>query len=147
MDILRKIRNLRHYDKIVKHKLLAHKGIDFCFINSANCVADNPGISQDKLANLMYVNKSTMTRNLCYFEENGYVTRQTSASDKRITLVYPTQKLHDMLEVINERLCVWKEELFDGFSEEEIAQYNAMTDKMMENAAKYIEKIKEEQNK
>ncbi|MHB1367115.1 MAG: MarR family transcriptional regulator [Eubacteriales bacterium] len=33
----------------------------------------NPRISQDKLAHLIYINKSIVTRQLITLEENGYI--------------------------------------------------------------------------
>ena len=35
-------------------------------------ICRNPGISQDKLAKMIYINKSNVTRNLAVLEKNGY---------------------------------------------------------------------------
>ena len=44
-------------------------------------VCRHPGISQDKLAKHIYINKSNVTRNLAYLESCGYVERRQSEAE------------------------------------------------------------------
>ena len=53
---------------------------------------DKHGISQEKLAKMIYINKSNVTRNLAVLEKNGYIERRPAENDKRVMLVFPTQK-------------------------------------------------------
>ncbi len=49
-----------------------------------------PGITQDQLALRLHVNRSNVTRQLAMLEENGFVLRRRSESDRRAVEVYPT---------------------------------------------------------
>ena len=62
--------------------------------NFITAICAHPGYSQDQLSRLLCLNKSTITRRLTYLEENGFVTRRPSDVDKRVMLVYPTEKAH-----------------------------------------------------
>ena len=96
-----------------------------------------PGISQEELATQVCLNKSTVTRQLAPLEEQGYVKRCQSESDKRVILVYPTQKMLDILPRVREVTREWNAYLTEGFSEEELTQFSAMLDKITERAQKY----------
>lgn len=50
-------------------------------------ICRNPGISQEKLARAIYVNKSSVTRQLASLEQNGFIERTISSTDKRAMLV------------------------------------------------------------
>lgn len=64
-------------------------------------ICENPGISQEALAKKNYINKSNVARNLCTLEEGGYIRREQSKTDKRVTHVYPTEKAQDVYNAIN----------------------------------------------
>ena len=78
-------------------------------------VCNNPGISQDGLAKSICINRSNVTRQLTYLEEKGYVERKVSENDRRVLLVYPTQKAIDSLPEIRKMLRTWNEYLTEGF--------------------------------
>ena len=54
-------------------------------------VCRHPGISQEAISQRQFINKSNVTRSLAYLEKHGYVTRERSSEDKRVTLVYPAR--------------------------------------------------------
>lgn len=56
-----------------------------------------PGLSQDELARRLYVNKSNVARQVAKLEQQGYVMRKSSPEDKRVQLVYPTEKAIKLL--------------------------------------------------
>ena len=49
----------------------------------------HPGLSQEQLARHVCMDKSNVTRHLAKLEEQGYVERRPSETDKRVTLVHP----------------------------------------------------------
>lgn len=53
---------------------------------------DNDGISQDKLSELLCIDKGTTAKALKRLEEYGYVKRETDKTDKRAYKVYATEK-------------------------------------------------------
>lgn len=101
------------------------------------CVCRNPGISQDGLSRRLFINKSNVTRNLAALEAQGYVERRQSETDRRVTLVYPTEKAVAALPHIHAVTREWSDYLTEGFSGEEMEQFRAMLAKISERAAEY----------
>ena len=101
------------------------------------CVCRNPGISQDALARKLFLNKSNVTRTLSQLEASGYVRREQSPEDKRVTLVYPTEKAEAALPGIRAILKEWREYLTADLTEEERARLEAILPKLAKRAADY----------
>jgi len=99
----------------------------------------HPGVSQEELSHIIHVNKSNVTRQLTALEEKGFVERRTSAADKRVTEVYPTQKAYDALPLIHEVLHDWNNYLTEGFTEEERQTLSDLMARVSERAVEYIE--------
>ena len=100
-------------------------------------VCRNPGISQDAIARKLFINKSNVTRSLSYLETHGFVTREQSSEDRRITLVYPTEKAHDILPTVRSIIRGWNAYITEGFTEEELEMYMDMTARLAARAADY----------
>jgi MarR family transcriptional regulator for hemolysin len=98
---------------------LAGSGLNGCQCIYILSVCRDPGISQDKLARSIYINKSNVTRQLIALEQNGYVERRISAADRRVTEVYPTRKAEDILPEILRLFQEWNAMLTDGFTDDE----------------------------
>lgn len=101
-------------------------------------VCRNPGISQDQLAKLIYINKSNVARQLAALEQLGFVTREPSPTDKRVLLVYPTQKAIDLYPYIQQMLGEWNDYITSDFTEEERALLSSMMERVMEKASDYV---------
>lgn len=100
-------------------------------------VCRNPGISQDAIARKLFINKSNVTRSLTYLESHGFVTREQSSEDRRITLVYPTEKAQEILPQIRSIIRGWNSYITEGFTEEELEMYLDMTMRLAAKAADY----------
>jgi len=98
-----------------------------------------PGISQDALARSLFINKSNVTRTLAQLEADGFVTRTPSERDRRVTLVYPTEKAYSVLPVVRETLRQWREYLTESFTEEERKTLSDLTHRLALRAAEYAE--------
>lgn len=96
-----------------------------------------PGISQDALAKRICVNKSNVTRHLAQLEKNGYVERKQSETDKRVILVYPTEKAYAIVEEVRGISNEWKQYLMEDFSADEIEMLTDMLHRMAKKAADY----------
>lgn len=97
----------------------------------------HPGISQDALAKRICVNKSNVTRHLAQLEKNGYVERKQSETDKRVILVYPTEKAYSIVEEVRGVSNEWKQYLMEDFSDDEIEMLTDMLHRMAKKAADY----------
>lgn len=98
----------------------------------------HPGLSQEQLARHVCMDKSNVTRHLAKLEEQGYVERRPSETDKRVTLVYPTPLLEEMLPKIREINREWSDYILDGFSEAEIEQLEETLLTIARRAKEYV---------
>ncbi len=97
-----------------------------------------PGISQDKLAQRIYINKSNVARQAAYLEETGYITRTPSTTDKRVMELYPTEKATALLPQIEAILLDWNKLLTAELSEEEISTVRRVLEKMQDKAGAWM---------
>lgn len=106
-------------------------------------ICRTPGLSQEALAAALYVNKSSVTRHLTRLEEAGFLIRTPDPNDRRVLLLYPTEKARELLPFLREVSRDWKNALTDGFTPEETAQFASLLERALENAkraAKEVEK-------
>lgn len=82
-------------------------------------IAHQPGISQEQLSDHIMVNKSNVARQLSTLENEGWITRQTSAQDKRVYEVYPTEKTLNMMPEIINLMRQWNTLITEDLTEEE----------------------------
>ena len=97
-------------------------------------ICREPGIPQDRLAEVIYVNKSNVARQLASLEEKGFITRTPDPQDRRSLLVYPTQKATDALPAIHKVHRAWNEMVLEGFGEEERRLVADFARRLSENA-------------
>ena len=93
-------------------------------------IAENPGITQDRLAELLYVNKSSVTRRLSCLEDKGLIKRELNSSDQRQMLVFPTDKAKLISTPIKNAYAEWDEAVISRFSGEEQELLQSLLQKM-----------------
>ena len=103
----------------------------------------HPGISQECLSRKLFLNKSNVTRALAQLENAGYVTRVPSEEDRRVMLVFPTEKAYGILPLVRETLKSWREYLTEELSDEEKAALDSILPKLASRAAEYAKISKE----
>ncbi len=118
---------------------LAPMGLKACHASYLQEICADPGISQDKLAKRICINKSNVARQIAVLEEDGFVRRTTSATDKRIMELYPTEKTLELLPQIQKILSHWEFWLTQDLTEEEVSIVAEALVKMKAQAAKYME--------
>ena len=118
---------------------LAQCGLKSIHASYLTEICANPGISQDRLAKLIFINKSNVARQVAVLEEEGFVRRVPSAADKRVMELYPTEKTLEIVPRINEMLLCWENCITHDLSEEEKELITALLGKMSSRAARYME--------
>jgi DNA-binding MarR family transcriptional regulator len=103
-------------------------------------ICRKPGRSQEELARQLCVNKSTVTRNLNYLEENGYISRNSLPNDKRQFSVYPTEKMLAILPELKQASAEWTALMSEGIPQEELDTFHSVLQRMQEKARAIIEK-------
>ena len=71
-------------------------------------------------------------------EENGFVERKRSETDKRAVEVYPTKKAEEVEPEIRRVYGEWRNQLFSGMDEDE----RDMLEEILEKLAKRAEDIR-----
>lgn len=102
-------------------------------------ICANPGISQDRLARIICINKSNVARQVAVLEEDGFVRRVPSEADKRVMELYPTEKTLDLLPQISDILLRWEKCITQDLSEEEKETLSSLLRKMSCRASRYME--------
>ena len=78
-----------------------------------------PGISQEKLAREICVNRSNVTRQLAAMEKEGLIVRKQDEQDRRIWRVYPTERMEQLLPRARQVMREWNEYLLEPLTQEE----------------------------
>ena len=99
-----------------------------------------PGLTQEEIAEALYVNKSTAARQVNSLERAGFVERRISAEDRRCMRVYPTDRALAALPQLRETVQEWNEYLLDGFTESERATLLQMMERVAGRAQAYIQR-------
>lgn len=118
---------------------LSPMGLKACHASYLTEICAQPGISQDKLARIICINKSNVARQAAVLEEEGFITRQPSPTDKRVMELYPTQKAHELLPQISDILKCWENCITHDLTEGEKALLSELLAKMKLRAAGYME--------
>ena len=118
---------------------LSSMGMKACHISYLVQICENPGISQDKLSRLICINKSNVARQVAYLEDEGYVTRSTCASDKRITELFPTPKAQEILGDMYRIMHSWEDRLTQDMVADEKENLVCLLKKMHPHAVAYMD--------
>jgi len=77
------------------------------------------GVTQEELANTLYIDKGTTARSLKTLEEQGFIKKEHVVSDKRLNMIYLTEKALKLEEEITNILKKWDGILSNSLSSEE----------------------------
>ncbi|MFA5007147.1 MAG: MarR family transcriptional regulator [Candidatus Izemoplasmatales bacterium] len=103
-----------------------------------------PGISQERLAQRLHVNRSNVTRQLVLLERLGYVERRKSADDRRVIEVHPTAKAIEALPRVRAVLREYSDYLCAEFTPAETETLNALLERVAARAEARDAKRKED---
>lgn len=79
----------------------------------------HPGITQEKLGNLIYLNPSNITRAINQLIKLGYIKKSENKADKRTSILYLTEKGKEIYPLILDIVTSVQKELLDVIEEEE----------------------------
>ena len=113
---------------------LTQMGLKSCHASYLTEICAHPGISQEKLAGRICINKSNVARQAVALEEGGFVTRVPCEEDRRVMRLYPTEKTLALLPRIQKILDAWSGYLTQDLLDEEKAQLGRILAKMKERA-------------
>ncbi|SDO24200.1 MarR family winged helix-turn-helix transcriptional regulator [Alkalicoccus daliensis] len=99
-------------------------------------ICENPGIIQEKLAEMIKVDRTTAARAVKKLEMNGFIEKRDAPDNKKIKKLFPSEKGKSVYPVIKRENLYSNETALQGFTEEE----KDTLFKLMERVRKNIEK-------
>lgn len=138
-DISRDITEIARCCAQYKVDMLSPMGLKGCHASYLSEICACPGISQDKLAQKICINKSNVARQAAILEEDGFIIRKPSESDKRCMELYPTEKTLELMPRITGILECWDQCLTQEMTDEEITMVTAILERMKEKASRWME--------
>ena len=138
-DIIRDITEIARCGAQYKVDTLSPMGLKGCHASYLSEICANPGISQDKLSQRICIIKSNVARQAAILEEDGFIIRQPSASDKRVMELYPTEKTLELMPRITQIVDCWEQCLTQDLTEEEVQTVTAILERMKAKASKWME--------
>ena len=138
-QIIRDITEISRCGAQYRADRLAPMGLKACHASYLTEICDCPGISQEKLAGRICINKSNVARQAAVLEEEGFITRTPSPADKRVLQLYPTEKALAIMDDIRGILVCWEDCIGHDLSEEEKELLSGLLAKMKTRAAAYME--------
>ena len=118
-DIIRDITEITRCGAQYRTDSFAPMGLKACHASYLMEICAEPGISQDRLAGRICINKSNVARQAAFLEEGGFITRVSCQNDKRVMRLYPTDKAKELLPQIAQIMDTWEDLLTHGLSEDE----------------------------
>lgn len=83
---------------------------------------ENPGISQDTLAQKAQLDKSNIARHVAVLEEKEFLRRETDFGDRRILRLYVTERAESMLPNLQKAMEDWEKTMLQDLSHWEVSQ-------------------------
>ncbi|MGV7114982.1 MarR family winged helix-turn-helix transcriptional regulator [Paenibacillus kyungheensis] len=99
-------------------------------------ICENPGIIQEKLAEMIKVDRTTAARAIKNLEENGFVQKKEDPHNKKIKKLFPTVKGEQIYPVIKKENDYSNLMALEGLSEQE----NDLLFELLQKVRKNVEK-------
>ncbi len=124
----------RHADRFARDRLAPH-GIGKAHLQFLGSLyIDGDGISQEELAQRLYMDKSAVARSLDRLQALGFVTRAEDPADARCKRIELTAKARRLWPEIVSGLETWNEILTRGFRAAERRTAVELLTRMVDNA-------------
>ena len=138
-QIIRDITEIVRCTTQYRAEKMAPLGLKSCHASYLTEICATPGISQDQLASRICINKSNVARQAAILEEDGFIIRTPSATDKRIMQLFPTQKTLDLLPQLTRLLNGLECCLTADMTEAEKELLESLLTRMLSKAADWME--------
>lgn len=139
--IMKSLNSISRCQAAYRSEKLKADGICACHHAFILIISKTPGCSQEELTREMCLNKSTVARTLSHLENCGYITRTPNPDDKRQVLVYPTDKLLEILPKVRMIAGEWNECIAKGISEDELEIFHSVLNRMEAKAKSIVREL------
>ncbi|WP_077622542.1 MarR family winged helix-turn-helix transcriptional regulator [Sediminibacillus massiliensis] len=105
-------------------------------------ICENPGIIQEKVAEMIKVDRTTAARSIKKLETNGFIEKKEDPHNKKIKKLYPTEKGKSIYPFIKRENDHSNLVALQGFSEEEMETMFHLLQRVRKNVEKDWEYVK-----
>lgn len=124
---------ISRFARLFKSEFLQELGLSHRESEVLLALERNPSRSQDDIADILLIDKSSVTRCLASLEEKGLVVRTANPTDRRATTVTPTEKALELAPKIREINGRWSRFMQDAMTEEEWEVFHTSLEKVFRN--------------
>jgi len=96
-------------------------------------ICENPGIIQEKLAEMIKVDRTTASRAIKKLEANGFIEKKADSANRKIKHIFPTEKGNELLPNIHRENEHSERVTLQGLSEEEAAVLSGLLQRVRKN--------------
>ncbi|USS92245.1 MarR family transcriptional regulator [Fructobacillus americanaquae] len=94
-------------------------------------IVEHEGLTQSDLAELIQVDKTTLSRSLKKLDNQGYIDKVTAVQNKNYKQLYPTQKARDCYEVLAQLERQYIKKRLATLSASELTNLNKILNKIL----------------
>ncbi|MED4689907.1 MarR family winged helix-turn-helix transcriptional regulator [Peribacillus frigoritolerans] len=105
-------------------------------------ICENPGIIQEKLAEMIKVDRTTAARAIKKLEINGFIEKKEDKHNKKIKKLFPTEKGKNVYPFIKRENDYSNIVALEGFSEREVETISDFLQRVRKNVEKDWEFVK-----
>lgn len=105
-------------------------------------ICENPGINQERLTNMLKVDKTTTAKAVKKLVEKGYILKKQSERDRRAYELYPEKKALEIYPFLRKEENYSTETALEGFSESEKEIVYTLLKNMRNNIEKDWQRVK-----
>lgn len=105
-------------------------------------ICENPGIIQEKLAEMIKVDRTTAARAVKKLEINGFIEKKEDKHNKKIKKLFPTEKGKNVYPFIKRENDYSNRVALEGFSEREVENISDLLQRVRKNVEKDWETVK-----
>ncbi|MDM5326171.1 MarR family transcriptional regulator [Neobacillus sp. CF12] len=105
-------------------------------------LCENPGIIQEKLAEMIKVDRTTAARAIKKLEMNGFIEKKEDKHNKKIKKLFPTEKGKKVYSFIKRENDYSNLVALEGFSEREVESIFNLLQRVRKNIEKDWEYVK-----
>lgn len=96
-------------------------------------ICENPGIIQEKLAEMLKVDRTTVGRSIQKLEQNGFIEKRNDEYNRKIKKLFPTEKGRYVFSLIIRENEHSDRVALTGLSEEEVRTLLSLLERVRKN--------------
>ena len=137
-DMLKMISTIYRKTQMYLNERLAPYGLTAGQATFIMCICSHGSLTQNRLCEMLDMDKSTVAKSLSRLEEEGYIVRAENPSDSRSLQVSPTDKALAIYPIAEQIGQDWHAELARGLTRIETDIFTQLMEKANDNAVEYF---------